>query len=354
VPSIILADDHAVVRAGLRNALNGVTDMSVVAEVADGDSLRAEVGRWRPDLLVTDMAMPGFDALASIAAMKRDFPGMRILIVSAYDDIDSVAGLLNAGADGYHLKDQSLADLVLAVQRVMQGERWISSALVGQLARRPIEAPSPPLAPARALTRRQRELLRLIAYDYDNRAIAQAMDLSVKTVENHLTALYRALDVTSRHTATTYANQHPELLAIDGLELRDGRDLRDGALTILLVDDNRRYAQQLARMIGKACPGSRLYDAEDTAQALKIATQVKPRLAFVDVVLSDEDGILCARRIKTASPGTRLVMMSAYPDREFRRLALVAGAVAFLDKKDLDAATMRQIVEDAQGSRVSS
>ena len=107
-------------------------------------------------------------------------------------------------------------------------------------------------------------------------------------------------------------------------------------------------------MIGKACPGSRLYEAADTAQALRLAAQVKPRLALVDVVLSDEDGILCARKIKTVSQGTRLVLMSAYPDREFRRLGMSAGAVAFIDKKDIDAATMRQIAEDAQGSRISS
>jgi DNA-binding NarL/FixJ family response regulator len=74
-------------------------------------------------------------------------------------------------------------------------------------------------------------------------------------------------------------------------------------------------------------------------------------LALVDVVLRDEDGIQCARRIRAASPSTRLVLISAYPDREFRRLGLSAGAVALLDKKDLDAATVRQLVDDARGSR---
>ena len=78
---------------------------------------------------------------------------------------------------------------------------------------------------------------------------------------------------------------------------------------------------------------------------------MRPQLAFVDVVLPEEDGIQCVRRMRTLSPGSRLILISAYPDREFRRLGLSAGAVAFLDKKDLDAAAVRQVVEDALGSR---
>jgi len=358
VPTILLADDHAVVRAGLRKALDGVDGMTVTAEVGDGTALRAALADLTPDLLVMDVAMPDFEPVAAIQAMKREQPGMRILIVSAYADEVDPAGLLNAGADGYHMKDQPLADLVLAAQRVLKGERWISRPLVDQLLHRPSASAAadghPPLRETPALTRRQRELLRLITYEYDNRAIAQTMDVSVKTVENHLTSLYRALGVASRHGATEYAGKHPGLLATHGLEAGDPRDTRDNALSLLLVDDNPRYRQQLARMIGKACPGSRLYEAGDTAQALRLAVQVKPRLALIDVVLSDEDGILCARRIKAVSQNTRLVLMSAYPDREFRRLGMSAGAVAFIDKKDIDAATMRQIAEDAQGSRISS
>ena len=86
---------------------------------------------------------------------------------------------------------------------------------------------------------------------------------------------------------------------------------------------------------------------------MRLAGQVRPHLAVVDVVLPEEDGIQCARRIKTISPATRLILISAYPDREFRRLGLSAGAVAFLDKKDIDGATVRQVIEDALGSRPS-
>jgi len=108
-----------------------------------------------------------------------------------------------------------------------------------------------------------------------------------------------------------------------------------------------RYRQQLSRLIGRTYPATLLYEAEDIAEAVRLTEQVRPQLALIDVVLTEEDGIQCARRLKAISPTTRVVLISAYPDREFRRLGLAAGAVAFLDKKDLDAAAVRQVVEDA-------
>jgi DNA-binding NarL/FixJ family response regulator len=114
----------------------------------------------------------------------------------------------------------------------------------------------------------------------------------------------------------------------------------------LLVDDNARYRCQLRRMTGRVCPAATIYEAENTGEAVHLAQNVAPQLVLVDVILGDEDGIGCARRIKASSPQTRVVLISAYPDREFHRLGLKAGAVAFLDKKDLDAATMRQMIGD--------
>jgi DNA-binding NarL/FixJ family response regulator len=92
-----------------------------------------------------------------------------------------------------------------------------------------------------------------------------------------------------------------------------------------------------------------LYEAEDIAEAIRLAERIHPQLALVDVVLRDEDGIQCVRRVKSVSPSTRLVLISAYPDREFRRIGLEAGAIALLDKKDLDAAAVRQVLEDTLG-----
>ena len=117
-------------------------------------------------------------------------------------------------------------------------------------------------------------------------------------------------------------------------------------VAILLVDDNKRYLHQLQRVLGKVVPQAALFEANDTNEATYLAQNIQPQLALVDVVLADEDGIRCARRIKAVSSKSRVIMISAYPDREFHRLSIEAGAVAFLDKKDLDARTLRQVVED--------
>jgi|SRR5579859_2494444 len=340
---VLLVDDHAVVRAGLGHALSSLPNLEIVGEAGDGRELEELLNRLQPDLLVIDVAMPDFEPVAAIRRIKADHPGLKILVVSAYDDEAYVVGLLGVGVDGYHLKDQPLADLKLAVQRILAGERWISSPLVDRLVQR---RPSPPIRALPALTRRQRELLHLLSDGYDNRKIAQTTDLSVKTVENHLTGLYRAIGVSSRLEALNYARRNPEVLAAVLPETEAPGTGAPDDLIVLLVDDNARYRQQLARQIGKSGAPISIYEAEDMAEAVRLAGRLKPHLAWVDVVLRDEDGIQCARRIRAISPTTRVVLISAYPDQEFRRLGLGAGAVAFLDKKDLDAAAVRQVIED--------
>jgi DNA-binding NarL/FixJ family response regulator len=251
--------------------------------------------------------------------------------------------LLSAGVDGYHLKDQPLNDLKLALQRVLAGERWISSPLISRLVE-----PAPLPGGAYMLTHRQKELLRLLCEGYDNQGMALEMSLSVKTIENHLTRLYKQLRVQSRLEAANYASQHPELMGMIGQET--SQEPADSSLpkglSILLVDDNTRYLRQLQRVLGKAYPQAVLFEADDINSAVEIVQRIKPQLVFVDVVLGEEDGVRCVRRIKAISPQSRVVTISAYPDREFHRLSLEAGAVAFLDKKDLDAVTLRQVIED--------
>lgn len=344
---VLLADDHTVVRAGLRNALENLPDIEIAGEVGSGRELMASLTSWHVDLLVMDAHMPDFDPIATTREIKARYPDLKILIVSAYDDETYVVGLLKAGVDGYHLKDQPLADLQLAVQRIIHGERWITSSLVSRLANHHTAQPIPTNIPW--LTRRQRDLLRLLTQGADNRTIAASLDISVKTVENHLTSLYKILGVDSRLKAMNYALHHPEILATSGQAMIEVEPApqSENSLSILVVDDNPRYRQQLCRLIGKISPTSIIYEAENTAEALRIGEKARPNLGLIDVVLEDEDGILCASRLKSLSPFTRMVMISAYPDREFRRRALSAGAIAFLDKKDLDTASVRQVIEDA-------
>lgn len=341
----LLADDHALVRAGLRDALNSLPEINVVGEVGDGKNLLLALERLAPDFLVMDVNMPDFEPVAMVQKFRLAYPQMKILVVSAYDDQAYVLGLLSAGVNGYHLKDQPLSDLQAAVRRILDGGRWISDPLVNQLID---HHNAPAIIPADHLTRRQRQFLYLLNRGYNNQKIAIVMDLSVKTVENHLTALYRAIGVESRLEANNYANLHPEVLLIPENDKAAGKPdtRREEGFKVMLVDDNPRYRAQLAKLVSRSYPDFKLFQVEDSQEALRLAEQVKPDLAFIDVVLRDDDGIQCARRVKIASPPTRIILISAYPDREFRRMGLKAGAVAFVDKKDMDAATVRQLIED--------
>jgi DNA-binding NarL/FixJ family response regulator len=342
---VLLADDHAVVRAGIRNAFQGLPDLEIAGEVGDGPSLLAALDETRPDLLLIDVTMPDFEPVAAIRHVRARYPAMKILVVSAYDDDVYVQGLLGAGVDGYHLKDQPLSDMKLAVQCVLAGERWISSPLTAKLLSYPDSS-----TPSFNLTGRQREILRLLQQGLDNQSIARELSLSVKTVENHLTRIYRQLNVQSRLEAVSYTIEHPEILRAPGRAAAAIAAVTQpslpGSITMLLVDDNARYRSQLRRMVGRVYPQAAIYEAEDTAETLHLAERVAPHLVLVDVILGEEDGIRCARRIKTLLPESRIVLISAYPDREFRRLGMEAGAAAFLDKKDLDTATLRQMIDD--------
>lgn len=338
---ILLADDHAVVRSGIRNALEDLGNLEVVGEVGDGPSLAPALARLHPDLLVIDVTMPHFEPVGTIRDVHLQYPDMKILVVTAYDDDAYVQGLLGVGVNGYHLKDQPLSDLKLAVQRVLAGERWISSNLISKLL-----SYSEFISPAATLTDRQREILSLLSQGHDNHSLARETGLSVKTVENHLTRIYRQLNVQSRLEAVRYVTEHPEILTRSAPAVSVADLVPRSGLSTLLVDDNARYRNQLRRMVGRAYPAAVIYEAENTSEALNVVEAVAPKLVLVDVILGEEDGIQCARRIKASWPHARVILITAYPDREFRRLGIEAGASALVDKKDLDAASLRHMIDD--------
>jgi DNA-binding NarL/FixJ family response regulator len=342
---VLLADDHAIVRAGIRKMIEEIPDLVVVGEVGDGPQIFAALEQEPIDCMLIDVSMPDFEPITAIRKIRLLYPALKILVVSAYDDDIYVQGLLAAGVNGYHMKDQPLNDLKLAIQRVLAGERWISSSLISKLVE-----PSQGTAAIPELTNRQRDLLRLLQQGLDNQSIAQEMGLSVKTVENHLTRLYRQLNVQSRLEAVNFVLRYPTILGTPGQDaaftnVPIGSSLQK-SMAILVVDDNIRYRKQLQRMIGKLCPRATIYEAEDIQSAIQIAQRAEIQLAMIDVVLGDEDGIACVRRIKAICSKCRLILISAYPDREFHRQGLQSGAVAFLDKKDLDLSTLRQVIDD--------
>jgi DNA-binding NarL/FixJ family response regulator len=346
---VLLADDHDLVRAGIRNALHDVPGLTIVGEADDGPSLLAALARLQPDLLIADVAMPAFDPLSAMRQIRARHPDLRILVVSAHDDDLYVQGLLQAGINGYHLKDQPLTELRLAVNRVLSGKRWLSSPLLDKLLQ-----PSPLSTEPRTtrISPRQIDILRLLVAGLDNRALALRLGVSVKTVETHLTRLYRQIGVQSRLEAVHYAHHHPDILAGEGVRgeaeiSADSAISPPGPQAILVVDDSTRYRRQMGRMIQRVAPEWGLFSAENSAAALRLAHQQRPVLAFVDVVLGNESGIDCTRRLRQALPTLRVVLMSAYPDREFRRQGLQAGACAFIDKRDLTADSLQQIISDS-------
>lgn len=341
----MLADDHAIVRAGIRKTIEEIPEIEVVADVGNGPQVFSALESQEIDCMLIDVTMPDFEPISAIRKIRSLYPALKILVVSAYDDNIYVQGLLGAGVNGYHMKDQPLNDLKLAVQRVLAGGRWISSSLIDKLVTPVNDTTTIPV-----LTNRQRDLLRLLQQGLDNQSIAQETGLSIKTIENHLTRLYRQLDVQSRLEAVNYIIRHPQVLGTPGQDAAQ-EDVPIAAgpmknISILVVDDNARYRKQLRRMIGKLCPRATLYEAEGIQDAVRLAQRIEVQLILIDVVLGDDDGITCARRIKAIRPHSRIILISAYPDREFHRQGLQSGAVAFLDKKDLDAATLRQVIND--------
>lgn len=345
IARLILADDHEIVRSGLRNALEMLPQVQIVTEVDDGLALFKALAMHTADCLLIDVAMPHFDPIADVTLIRYQYPTLKILVVSAHDDDLYVQGLMAAGVNGYHLKDQPLNDLRLALQRVLDGKKWISSRLLERLV-----APGQPDTPP--VTERQRHILALLHDGCDNQSIARQTGLSIKTVENHLTRIYRQLGVQSRLEAVNYIIKHPTILQDPHPRPFAPPTAKPIAtdstkpLIILVVDDNGRYRQQFSRMVQHVYPRAQVHEASDTAEAVQMAQQVRPQLLFVDVVLGEESGIHCTQQLKALPIPLRVVLMSAYPDREFHRLGLAAGAMAFLDKKDVDAAVLRHIISD--------
>lgn len=343
---VLLADDHAVVRAGIRNVLVDLPEIEIIGEVGDGPQLEQAIEQMQPDFLLLDVTMPDFEPISAIRRIHSQYPDMRILVISAYDDAVYVQGLLGVGVNGYHLKDQPLQDIPNAVQQILSGERWISSSLMDRLLQPAAVAPKTP-----KFSPRQREILRLLAKDYDDKQIAKTLDLSEKIVEKHLLRMFVHFNADNREEAVAFIQEHPEIIAHTGPEtnfpIHSVQTTKSEQATILVVDDNERYRFQLRKTIAKVYPQAMIYEAESIAEAQNLAQRISLSLAFVDVVLGDENGIQCTRQIHAEAPEARIILMSAYPDREFHRQGLEAGATAFVDKKDLDAPAIFQIITDA-------
>jgi DNA-binding NarL/FixJ family response regulator len=203
---VLLADDHVLVRQGIRQFLEEAGDVEVVAEASDGDEALRLAEVHRPDLAVLDIRMPGGSGVEATRRIKERWPGARVLILTAYDDDPYVFALLQAGADGYVLKTASADELVRAVHTVHQGQPALSPEIAAKVIRQ-IQSGRPGAASAQVepLTERELDVIRLAAQGKTNRQIGIGLGISHRTVQGHLASIYGKLDVNSRTEAVTEA-----------------------------------------------------------------------------------------------------------------------------------------------------
>jgi DNA-binding NarL/FixJ family response regulator len=192
---VLLAEDHALVRAGIRMLLEKLEGVEVVGEVRDGAAAVEAVENTTPDIVLMDIAMPGLNGLDATARVKKACPGTRVIMLSMYTTEAYLQQALKVGAAGYLLKDAERSELELAIRTVMRGDTYLTPA-VAKFAvdafRYQTEAEAGPL---RKLTPRQREILQLIAEGRTTKDIARRLNLSVRTVETHRAELMARLDI---------------------------------------------------------------------------------------------------------------------------------------------------------------
>jgi two-component system response regulator NreC len=196
--SIVLADDHPVVRRGLRLLLEEEPDFAVVAEAGDVDAARRSVLGHQPTVLVLDLNMPGESSLTAIPALRADFPGTQIVVLTMQPEPAYAREALAAGAVGYVLKQAAEGELVEAVRRAAAGKHYLNPGLGARI------AAEPPPGPPDGLSEREVDVLRLIALGHTNAEIAERLYISVRTVETHRSHIQHKLLLTTRAELVRY------------------------------------------------------------------------------------------------------------------------------------------------------
>ena len=181
---ILLVDDHALVRAGIRSLLQDIADIEVVAEASDGAEALAAAERERPDVVLMDIAMKGMNGLEAAAGLRERQPGVKIIILSMHTSEEYVLLALRAGAAAYLIKDSATSELELALKCVMRGDTYLSPAISRQMVDGYVQRVGVGISPE-PLTPRQRDVLKRIAEGRSTKEIAFDLNLSVKTVETH-------------------------------------------------------------------------------------------------------------------------------------------------------------------------
>jgi DNA-binding NarL/FixJ family response regulator len=192
---VLIADDHALARAGLRLLLECLPDVHVVGEAGDGHEGLRLIAERRPDLALVDVSMPRLNGIEMTIRAAKAYPRLRVLVLSMHADEEYVRQALRAGAAGYLLKNADRHELELAVRAAARGDTWLSPGISRSIAAAFVRAEQPGAGPFQRLTARQREILQLIAEGHSTKDIAHHLGVSVKTVETHRAQLMERLGV---------------------------------------------------------------------------------------------------------------------------------------------------------------
>ena len=203
--TIVLADDHPVVRSGIKAALEVESDISVIGEASNGDEAQRLIVDLKPDLLLLDLNMPGPKATDTISFVRETIPETKVIMLTAHDDDAYVRAVMRAGVSGYLLKDEAVDTVVKAVRAVKKGAAWYSQDIANKFVQWQFGR-EPEIEEAN-LTPREKELLGLIAKGWDNTRIADELGLAEQTVRNYTSTLYDKLQVHSRAEAVVWARE---------------------------------------------------------------------------------------------------------------------------------------------------
>jgi DNA-binding NarL/FixJ family response regulator len=204
---IVIVEDHTILREGLRSLLREHEDMEVVGEAGDGRSAIRCVLSKLPDLVLMDLSMPKMNGYEAIKEIKKQQPEVKIIALTVHNTDEYILMTLQAGADGYVLKDATHDELLMAIRQVISGKRFLSPSVSGKIIEGYLEGKKgvQPTSQLDVLTQREREVLKLIAEGYKNKEVAEFLCISLKTVEKHRANLMRKLDLHNTSALTLFA-----------------------------------------------------------------------------------------------------------------------------------------------------
>ncbi len=204
---VLLADDHPLVRSGVRATLANEPGVELIGEATDGNEAQQMCSALRPDLMLLDLSMPGPSPLETIAYTREHCAEVKILILTAYDDDTYIRGLMGAGIDGYLLKDEAAEALMSAIATIHGGGTWFSRSVAQKMFEWRTSDKSNEKSAAFDLTRREEEMLVGIAQGWDNKRIADEYTLAEQTVRNYISRIYDKLNLHSRAEVVVWARQ---------------------------------------------------------------------------------------------------------------------------------------------------